>query len=260
MSSEPTEPVEVHFPAVPEVHFLGFLTTARRLLSEEQFNTILPTYEHALRTTQAALKRDPRPSEETFARHLHDISAETSDMNKLTVLARGAQAGAFLAGWHAKVDVARFAQRGAARGIPTALSRSEWTRLTNLVRPSDAAACVLAVLGYTVNEMAKLEGDQVAHDGSTVIVDGQPTDVPTPGQHFLVAQHLYRHLVVDETGRFLATGPKDPENTARRLGALLHEVSRDTGVLLRARNAPRCIDKSTRWTHRLGVSLTRLVA
>ncbi|MGZ4417552.1 MAG: hypothetical protein ACXVRV_05185, partial [Gaiellaceae bacterium] len=246
------------FAAVPDVHFLSFLTAARELLPPEDFDTLLPGYRHALTTTRDWLLATEDATEEAFARHLHDLTAHTPDLNLLTVLARGAQAGAFVAGWHARVDVNRFAHRGASQVLPVTLRPEDWRALDALLRPADAATCVLAALGVTVNDIATITPVQVSDDGNVVTINGEASEVPAEGRHLLVAQHVHRNLVQPESAHFLAAGTKDPAVTPKRVGALLYTVARDTGVVLRARNTARSASKESRWTHRLGVSLTRL--
>lgn len=58
---------------------------------------------------------------------------------------------------------------------------------------------------------------------------------------------------------FLA-GPSQPRTNALWVGRLLLTVTRDTGVLLRGWNGSRKSLKSTGWTHRLGLSVTRLAS
>lgn len=256
------EPIPVATPtiAVPDVHFLSFLPAARDLLPPEDFDAVLPRYRHALTSTRDWLAEVGDATEEAFAHHLDGLGGSTTDLNELTVLARGAQAGAFVAGWHARVDVNRFAHRGASQDVPIALHAEDWTTLDSLLRPVDAATCVLAALGIAVDDIATLAASDVSDDGAQVATNGTVRAVPAEGQHVLVAQHIHRNLVQPASELFLATGSKDPDVTPKRVGALLHSVARDTGVVLRTRHTSRSVSDRARWTHRLGVSLTRISA
>ena len=111
-----------------------------------------------------------------------------------------------------------------------------------------------------MNEIAALPADGVADDGSAVTVDGHREIIPEQGRVAVVAQHIYRNLVQPTSDQYLATGAKDAVVTPKRVGALLHAITRDTGVVLRARHTSRVISETSRWTHRLGVSLTRIAA
>jgi len=245
---------------VPDIHFLSFLPAARDLLPPEDFDALLPRYRRALTTTRDWLSEVDDTTEEAFARHLHALGADTTDLDELTVLARGAQAGAFVAGWHARVDVNRFAQRDGSQDLPITLGPREWAALDSLLRPVDTATCVLAALGVAVDDIATLVASDVSDDGAQVATHGRVRVVPPEAHHVLVAQHIHRNLVQPRSELFLATGSKDPDVTPKRVGALLHSVARDTGLVLRTRHTSRSVSDRARWTHRLGVSLTRISA
>jgi hypothetical protein len=245
---------------LPDVHFLAFLPMAKEQLSPEDFDALLPAYRHALDTTRDWLTTETSPTEEAFAHHLHRLTAATIDFDDLLVLTRGAQAGAFLAGWNARIDANRFAHRGAGQILPVTLDSTAWAALGTLVRPADAAACVLAVRGLTVDQIAAISWSDVSADGDMVSVNGERRAVPTEGRVLLRAQHLHRNLSGALSDQYLAAGTKDPLVTPKRVGALLHAVARDTGVVLRARHTARTVSERSRWTHRLGVSLTPIAA
>ena len=241
-AAEPAKPMRRRRETrLPDVHFLAFLPTAQEQLPYDEFDALLPDYRHALAATRDWLDAEPEPTEPAFAHHLYELTKHTTHLDSTLVLARGAQAGAFLAGWYALVDVNRFVHRGAGQVIPVRLASDDWSALATLLRPADAAVCALAVTGLTVSEIAALPADCVADDGSVVTFDGTARCLPEQGRVAVVAQHIYRNLVQPTSDQYLATGAKDSVVTSKRVGALLHAITRNTGVVLRARQRARDI-------------------
>ena len=196
---------------------------------------------------------------ESPAQGLHQITAATNDLNEITALVKGAQVAAFIEGWHARVDVARWAQRGMVAGLSMHLDRSDWAKLGRLHLPCEAAVCVLSTLGLSADVVPDVTASQVADDGSTIDWGEGGIVVPMPARHLMVAQHIFRDLMCTNGDRFLVRGPKEPEVTQKWVGRLLRIATLETGVLLRAWNASRTSIKITGWTQRLGVSMSRLV-
>lgn len=248
------------FPDVPDVHFLGFLDVVGQVLSAEDADLACRTFRAGRDRMKERLTGVAETDENGLAMHLHEITAHTNDLNELTALVKGAQAGAFACGWHARVDVSKWAQRGMVAGLSLHLDEADWEKLSRQHRPHEGATCVLSTLGFSVDVMPGVRATDVADDGSFVVRDGGTIEVPTRARHLLVAQHIYRELVGAETDRFLVQGPKEPEITDKWAGRLLRVVTQDTGVVLRGWHASRKALDGTGWTHRLGVSITRLTS
>lgn len=248
------------FPVVPDVHFLGFLDAVGQVLSHDDAVVAGQRFRVGRDRMKERLAEVVSPDEHQLAMLLHEITAHTNDLNELTALVKGAQAGAFASGWFARVDVRKWAQRGMVAGLSLHLDDADWEKLAHQHRPHEGATCVLSTLGFSVDVMPAVRAHDVAHDGSSVVKDGVTIAVPEPARHLLVAQHIYRALVGAKTDRFLVQGPKEPEVTDRWAGRLLRVVTRDTGVVLRGWHASRKTFDGAGWTHRLGVAMTRLAS
>ena len=246
------------FPAVPDVHFLGFLDTARSVVRAEDFHLVFECYRHGREQMRSRLQTEAVIDEKLLAQYLHEITAATNDLNEIAALVKGAQAAAFLEGWHARVDINRWAQRGMVAGLSMQLDESAWAKLARLHLPCEAAACVLSTLGLSADVVPDVTASQVADDGSTIDWGEEGIVVPMPATRLLVAQHIFRGLMGTNGDRFLVRGPKEPEVTQKWVGRVLRMVTLDTGVLLRAWNASRISIGRTGWTQRLGVSMSRL--
>jgi hypothetical protein len=248
------------FPAVPDVHFLGFLDAVGQVLSQQDAEVASRTFRAGRDHMKERLTGVAETDENGLAMHLHEITAHTNDLNELTALVKGAQTGSFACGWYARVDIPKWAQRGMVAGLSLHLDDSDWERLAHQHRPHEGATCVLSTLGFSVDAMPGVRASEVADDGSSVIKGGVAVEVPAPARHLLVAQHIYRALIGAETDRFLVQGPKEPEINDKWAGRLLRVVTQDTGVVLRGWHASRKGLDGTGWTHRLGVAMTRLAS
>lgn len=254
------DPSAAPFPVVPDTQFLGFLDISRHVLRPGDFELVSERYADGRDQMRERLRGEPSPDDTAVARHLHEICASTNDVNELCALVKGAQTGAFLEGWYLRVDLIRWAQRGAVAGLSMHLDDGDWTTLGRMHRPTEAALSVLSALGFSVDTITQLRATDVAPDGLSIRRGGKDVSVPTPARRLLVAQHVHRLLVQSGSDRFLVSGPKDPEVNDRWAGRTLRVITRDTGVVLRGWNASRRSIEATGWTGRLGVSITRLSA
>lgn len=248
------------FPVVPDVHFLGFLDAVGQVLSADDAEVAAQTFRTGRETMKARLAAACDVDENDLAMHLHEITAHTNDLNELTALVKGAQTGAFACGWHARVDVRKWAQRGMVAGLSLHLDEADWEKLSHQHRPHEGATCVLSTLGFSVDALPGVRAADVADDGSTVVKNCEAVEVPPPARHLLVAQHIFRALAGAETDRFLVQGPKEPAINDKWAGRLLRVVTQDTGVVLRGWHASRKTLGGAGWTHRLGVAMTRVAS
>lgn len=246
------------FPVVPDVHFLGFLDAVDQVLSADEAEVVAQTFRAGREGIKERLAAASDVDENDLAMHLHEITAHTNDVNELTALVKGAQAGAFACGWHARVNVQSWARRGMVAGLSLHLDEADWAKLSQQHRPHEAATCVLSTLGLSVDAMPEVRAADVADDGSTVSKGGETIDVPSPARHLLVAQHIFRALAGADTDRFLVQGPKEPAITDKWAGRLLRVVTQNTGVVLRGWHASRKALDGANWPHRLGVTITKL--
>ena len=248
------------FPVVPDVHFLGFLDAVSQVLSDDDAEVAARTFRAGRDRMKERLAAACDVDEHGLAMLLHEITAHTNDLNELTALVKGAQTGAFACGWHARVDVRKWAQRGMVAGLSLHLDDSDWEKLSHQHRPHEGATCVLSTLGFSVDALPGVRAADVADDGGTVTKDGATVEVPPPARHLLVAQHIFRALAGADTDRFLVQGPKEPAINDKWAGRLLRIVTQDTGVVLRGWHASRKTLDGAGWTHRLGVAMTRLAS
>ncbi len=246
------------FPVVPDVHFLGFLDVVALSTTEENTKAVVEAFRRGRDAMTLRLTTDESLDENRLALHLHEITAFTNDMHELTATVKGAQLAAFTCGWYARVDVRMWAQRGMVAGLSLHLSAADWAKLALQHRPHEAATCVLSTLGFSVDALPSIRADEVTDDGSVVTRQGAEIAIPEPARHLLVAQHIFRLLIGNDTNRFLVGAPQEPEINEKWAGRLLRIVTRDTGVVLRGWHASRKSLDSNGWTHRLGLSITRL--
>ena len=143
-------------------------------------------------------------------------------------------------------------------GLERHLEPHEWAQVGRLYRPCETAACALTTLGFSVDKVPEVLTHQVATDGSSVQTADGEIDVPLAARPLLAAQHIFRELVQSRSDRFLVHGTKGAVVTDNWVGRLLKLATRDTGVVLRGTKASRKSIETTRWTHRLGISVTRL--
>jgi hypothetical protein len=254
----PTPVVVSPFPAVPDVHFLGFLDAVNNVLSSDDAALAIEALKYGRDQMKERLANTPEIDEHQLAMHLHEITSETNDFNEMMAIVKGAQLGAFACGWHARVDVARWAERGMVAGLSLNLTDAEWKQLSRQHRPHESAASALSTLGISVDALPDIRADEVADDGSTVMKNNVAVAVPKLAQHLLVAQHIYRALLGTGSDRFLTPGPGEPKINEKWAGRLLRLTTRDTGVVLRGWNASRQTISKSGWSHRLGVSITRM--
>jgi hypothetical protein len=250
----------VDSPLAPDTHFLGFLDTAREVLSEVDFALIATHFHFGRSEMLRRLEETPTITEDDLARLLHEITVGTNDLNKLTAIVKGAQAAAFAKGWHPRVDIARWAERGMVASLDRHLEPREWVQISRSYRPCDSAVSALSTMGISVDEMNQVLATNVAADGSEVHHGGQHLEVPLPARCILVAQLIFRNLVATSSDRFLVHGESEEEVSGKWSGRVLKMMTRDTGVVVRGSNASRKSMETTRWTHRFGVSVTRLTS
>jgi hypothetical protein len=246
------------FPEVPDVHFMGFLETAALVVDPDKLPQVRERYGDGLQSMLDRFGNGAEIDEHGLAMMLHELTHDTNDLNELTCLVKGAQAAMLRRGWYARVDVGQWARRGAVAGLSQSLTSSEWAALSTLYRPQEAAACALSTMGVSVEEMPELDISQISNDGSLVRCGEEEIVVPEPARQLLVAQLIHRELAPAASDRFLVAGPKEPQVSDKWAGRLLRLVTRDTGVLLRGWHASRQSMSTAGWTHRLGLSVTRL--
>ena len=161
------DPPATAFPIVPDTQFLGFLDISRHVLRPGDFELVAERYADGRDQMRERLQGEPTPDEAAVARHLHEICASTNDVNELCALVKGAQTGAFLGGWYLRVDLIRWAQRGAVAGLSMHLDDGDWATLGRMHRPTEAALSVLSALGFSVDTITQLRATDLAPDGPT---------------------------------------------------------------------------------------------
>ncbi len=248
------------FPTVPDTHFLGFLDMAHQVMEAEDLALVTEHYEQGMVKMLSRIDEATEVNEDLLALSLHEMTVHTNDLNELTAIIRGAQTAAFIRGWHPRVDIMAWSQRGTVAALARHLEPNEWALIGRLYRPCDAATCVLSTIGISVDEVGSILATAVADDGSTVEHHGDLIEVPEAARPLLVAQHLFRNLIGTDSDRFLVHGTSSEVTTSIWAGRLLKLVTRDTGVMLRTHAARRKSLEGKTWNQRLGVSITRLAS
>jgi hypothetical protein len=250
----------VPFPLVPDVGFLGFLATAESVMSPEDFALTAERYHLGRCEMRERIERLTDRDESAIASQLHEMTVHSNDINEITAIVRGAQAGAFRSGWHLMVDVQQWILRGMMTSLGLKLEDADWRSLSRLYKMHELCVCSLSTLGMSVEDMPDVTADAVADDGMSVTHKGTQLCVPEQAQRFLVAQHIYRLLVGAETDRFLVQGPHDDGVNDKAAGRILKLVTRDTGVALRGHASSRRRAEGTGWMRRAGVSISRFAS
>jgi len=247
------------FPDVPDVQFLGFLAVTKSVLTSDTFDSVRTRFRESRDSMRKRIHELDFVAEQAIAYELHDLTVGTNDLNEVTTIVKGAQIGAFLEGWHLRVDVGQWVQRGRVVSLSQHLSGDEWDTICRLHKPHELSTCVLSVTGVSVEAMVEIKDSDVSDDGSFVRVANKELVVAPAGRPALVAQLIYRELVSAAPGRFLIQGASDSGMNEKAAGRILKLVTRDTGVALRGESSSRKDISGTGWTHRLGISITRLV-
>lgn len=242
-------------PPVPDAHFFAFLESAEATMNSRDFDKAKNLFFSGRSQMLSRLQNNPPTDEDAVASVLHEITADTNDINEVTCIVKGAQAAAFMTGWNMQVDIPRWVQRGTVTGLRMQLDDHEWKALGRLQHPCAAAACALSVLGISSNEMPRLGVSAIGEQAATIEHLGVSISVPEIARPLLLAQLLYRDLIGSITSPFLVQGPKESEVTTKWAGRLMHTATRETGVVLRARAASRKSANETRWTLRRGISV-----
>lgn len=255
----PAEPSErVAFPAsLPADDFLTFRCQVRRELDPQAFAAVDTLYRRAFAEALAVFAHGV-PAEEEASAWLQRIIAELVTNEEVTVAVRAFQAAAFRHGVAVEVDLARFLRRCSETLRAVRLTDEEWARFGHLAEPHKAAAGVLAALGLSAEESARLGPAQVASDGTSVEVAGGVVAVPEPSRRYLVAQHLFLLAQGFPAGAaFLSHGVRrrrPPPVSPVAVGRLFGELSRATGIALKI---PRLSTARSdgHWTHRYGLTM-----
>lgn len=253
-------PDEVSFPAVPDVHFLGFLTACSELLEPTAYETVRAPYVRARAAMRQRVDSAATFDHEFAAVAMHEICASIRDKNELLTAVRGAQAGAFSRGWNVSVDMERFAQRGLYTAMPVPLSPRQWEAVGHVRRPCEAAVAVLAACGLDQEECASLPASAVEGDGSAVHLPDRLVSIHASGQAILVAQHLYRSLVAFDGGEaFLVQGNLEAKITRSWVSTVLKHLGGASGIVFWVKSAqPK--GRGKRWMNRIGVSALEMAA
>lgn len=248
------------FPAVADVNFLGFLDIAEQTLDKDALSRVSERYHFGRTEIRRRIQLAHDIDEHYLAMQLHEITACTNDLNELTCVVKGAQAGLLVEGWHVQVDIKRWAQRGMVAGVSQFLSDDDWRKLSQLQLPQEAAACVLSTLGLAADEMQDVLSSEVSDDGASLRRADQQIDVAKPARKLLTAQHIYRDLICVDDNNFFASEGDERAIHPRWASGILRQVTQTTGVVLRGWNASRKSVEARGWPQRMGISVKKLAS
>jgi hypothetical protein len=189
------------FPAVPADGYLTFLATCRRLLEPDDYARVEARYIDAATAARAWLEAAATVDEATVVAGLRAAIAGCSSYHETVTVLRAHQAAAHNAGWLITIDPMRFTATAEQANQAAVRDPGTWKALAAYRAPYRAAACALAALDWSVDEVLALRIDQVGLDaddpvgtiGETVERSGHGTDhVPAGAAVYLRAQVAYR--------------------------------------------------------------------
>jgi hypothetical protein len=250
------------FPRVPATDFTAFLEDAQQTLSTAHYARVRAETLRYARDFFDYLTTEDEPHDALIAERLLDYISETQWVDEALTRLRGAQLGAFHAGWSLKVDYPALHAR--LRGDPpVGLTRDRANRLRRF--PSTLYAAVGAaalVSGASPRQLARIRVDDLADDASALVVGHRSFDVPVHGRDLLRAQRVFRHLsgATGDDALLIADAPSRAGNAANTLHWYLRGIRQSTGIDLKPKqgNGPRLDAK--RWSQRYGLSLKRISA
>lgn len=237
----------------PDVHFLAFLDAAETLMSPEGFERVHGLFVRGREQIHEYLVRQESPTEEDLAVGLHEMTIHLTDPSEILAMARGAQAGALLAGWYLQIDIERWMRRSSLTNLSIHLDPSQWRTVRTLQSPTAAAICTLATMGLAASTIAMLDRRAIDAGVTSVETDNQILPIPEGGRACIVAQLVLHALTSDSEDPLLASRFSNQEPTARTVANALKRVTRQTGLAIRSTGAPWT---STRpWFNRAGISI-----
>ena len=259
-AAEPVPLALTGFPLVPDTHFLAFRHIAESVLSDEDFTVVADRFDWANHQIRNLTEARTDVNEEVIAQLLHELTSDVSNLQEIATVIAGAQVGLFVQGWHAQVDLLKWSKYGVVSGFQQALDQEGWDMINQLHRPQEAAACVLATLGLSTDDIPEVMAEQVSDNGASVIWNARTLSVPEPGRRALIAQLIQHGFTPVEDLPFLTARPRDPQPSERWATNLFQRIRRTTGVTLRSWQASRgATDKaSIPWTSRRGVLIRKL--
>jgi hypothetical protein len=243
------------FPAVPADNYPTFLAACRDLFDHEAFAQVREHYTDTARTMSTWLDATAIVDESTVIAELRSQLAPCVSYDEMVTVLRATQAAGHNAGWLIAVDPMRFCATADAAPAATVADPQTWERLAAYRDPYRAAACALAAVEWSVDEICAVTLADVATDGATATRPGQdPTTVPPGAEVYLRAQVAHRRRQgAAATAPLFADG--DRALSDRTIVDAVRVPATDLGIsLLSGPFQRRHFDDRT-WKNRWGISV-----
>jgi hypothetical protein len=242
------------FPSVPDDDFTTFRTAIADLLEPDDRRRVealwRDSYDQAVAWATAS-----EVTEEAAAGHIRSQTARCRSSHEALVVVRAVQSAMLVNGWLVKVVPERFtAERADRDGDYFSVLAHHLHRLQS---PTQAAvAALVACTEQSMEPLISITLVDVAGDGSSVDIAGEPTDIPEELRVFIRATLLARMTQGAAPGdQFLAGTDGNPVK-ARGHNNRLHRLSALTG--LRLLPARAMTETNHRWAYRQGISVKKI--
>jgi hypothetical protein len=271
----PTPPARPDpFPEPPEEGYVLFLWAAYVELEQDHFDRVITAWAFGRTSLKrwlasappvdassgARLRTTLNAFSEALASFLRQLTASCASVHEAVCVLRGVQVELFRQ-WPVllKLDIGRYA-RHAPLATGADLAHGAADDLRGFVQPARSAACVCRLLSHaTPSEIAAVQMQDLASDGSQVRAGGVSVDVPPIARGMLLAQRAARNLDgVTEPDQPLFVydypGGTRPA-TGKAIAGWLRDASRDAGVHLADHYTTRYQLSSIQWLHGRGLSV-----
>lgn len=253
--SSTTAPV---FPRVPTDNFLTFRAEARRHLTPDDFTLVDEVYRRVARETTLWLETTTDPvTETTVLGFIRQQLWRAATYGEMIVRVRAVQVAAFLAGWYVQADPHRLLTTLDIVSRAAIHNEDTWRRLRAYREPYRAAACVLAALECSTDQMLAVTLDDITTDGSHIVIDGETKPVPAGADLFVRAQ-LAQRRIHGATGTDLLMADDNGPYRDRMLVEAVRNPAIEVGVALLSHTVSRARIDPNRWAVRYGLSVQAL--
>lgn len=255
-TDNPTGPTATApYPAVPGDTYLTFLAACRDHLPAGDFAVVRARYVTAASEVRTWIDAASDLDEDAVHAQLRRMLQPCVSYHETITVLRAAQAMAHVAGWAVQVDPMRLAATAETAPAATVADPRTWLLLRAYRDPYRPAACALAAIDFSVDDIRALRIGDISDDGQTANRPGEPPQrLPDGAEVFLRAQvALRRRQGADDTGALFADdGTVLSERTivdAVRAPALELGINLISGAFQRRRVDGRS------WAHRWGISV-----
>ncbi len=213
---------------------LTFLATAKRTLSDHDYQQVHDQFTVAFEATVRMIASRETLDEEAIGEHLWELLGTSSSLGQLVSLVRGTQAASIRHGYLVRVDERRFLTRAVDISTSIDLTDDDWTLVGQRSLTHQGAIVALTSVGLDVATIAALEISDVARDGSTVTTNGQTIDLPSGARRLLFTYLLHMHLTRGpDTTHLIGTSLSSKPITFQGVARAISLITAATGIAFR---------------------------